>query len=378
MRILLVGEYSRFHNSLKEGLEALGHHAVIVSDNDFKNYPVDIPIYAHWLQDNYLLNKFRQVIFRLSKVDIAQIEVGLRFYANRKKMVNFDVVQLINEYSIQAPPAMEIKLLKFLFANNKKAFLVSCGDDYVCVNYMLAGKFKYHVLTSCETYPNANHCKFTLKFATAPFKKLHDFIYKNINAVIAGDIDYHIPLAGHPKYAGLIPYAINIKKHIFEPLDITGKIVIFHGINVANYYKKGNYIFEEALEIIRSKFSDKVEIIVSKSIPYSEYIKLYNRAHILLDQVYAYDQGYNALEAMAKGKVVFTGAEAEFMSHYNLTERVAVNALPDAQSIADELGFLINNPSEITAIGKRAREFVEQEHDYIKIAQKYLEVWTSK
>jgi hypothetical protein len=30
------------------------------------------------------------------------------------------------------------------------------------------------------------------------------------------------------------------------------------------------------------------------------YINSYNKAHILLDQVYAYDQGYNALEAMAK------------------------------------------------------------------------------
>ena len=41
-------------------------------------------------------------------------------------------------------------------------------------------------------------------------------------------------------------------------------------------------------------------------------IKNYEQAHIILDQVYAFDQGYNALEAMAKGKVVFTGAEAIF------------------------------------------------------------------
>jgi hypothetical protein len=37
---------------------------------------------------------------------------------------------------------------------------------------------------------------------------------------------------------------------------------------------------------------------------YTTYINSYNKAHILLDQTYAYDQGYNALEAMAKGKVV--------------------------------------------------------------------------
>jgi hypothetical protein len=46
MRILLVGEYSRFHNSLKEGLLALGHDVVIIGDNDFKNYPLDISVFA--------------------------------------------------------------------------------------------------------------------------------------------------------------------------------------------------------------------------------------------------------------------------------------------------------------------------------------------
>jgi hypothetical protein len=35
-------------------------------------------------------------------------------------------------------------------------------------------------------------------------------------------------------------------------------------------------------------------------IPYTTYINSYNKAHILLDQTYAYDQGYNALEAMAR------------------------------------------------------------------------------
>jgi glycosyltransferase involved in cell wall biosynthesis len=97
----------------------------------------------------------------------------------------------------------------------------------------------------------------------------------------------------------------------------------------------------------------------------------------VLDQIYAYDQGYNALEAMAKGKVVFTGAETEFMQYYNLTDRVCVNAKPDVDYLVKELSFLIENPTQIIAISKRARVFIEKEHDYVKIAQKYLEIWTS-
>ena len=175
----------------------------------------------------------------------------------------------------------------------------------------------------------------------------------------------------------LIPNPINTDKIVFENLDISKRIVIFLGINKSSYIKKGTIYFEKALAIIKEKYGDKVEIISAENIPYSKYIMLYTRANILLDQVYGYDQGYNALEAMAKGKVVFTGAETEFTKHYNLDKRVAINALTDVDYLVNELSFLIENPEEIVAIGKRARAFIEREHQYIKIAQKYLDVWNS-
>ena len=130
-----------------------------------------------------------------------------------------------------------------------------------------------------------------------------------------------------------------------------------------------------ALQIIQKKYSEKVNIQIVKSVPYYEYINLYNNCHIFLDQSLSYDQGYNALEAMAKGKVVFTGAEKEFYDFYKLTEKVAVNAKPDVKYLVDELSFLIENPSEILKIGKSAKLFVKKEHDYLKISRKYIDVW---
>jgi glycosyltransferase involved in cell wall biosynthesis len=52
--------------------------------------------------------------------------------------------------------------------------------------------------------------------------------------------------------------------------------------------------------------------------------------------------------------------------------------LPNVDSIVEELSFLIENPNEIDAIGKRARAFVEKEHDYLKVAKNYLEKWQGK
>jgi glycosyltransferase involved in cell wall biosynthesis len=144
-----------------------------------------------------------------------------------------------------------------------------------------------------------------------------------------------------------------------------------------NYIKKGNRYFEEALNIIKERHKSKVEIIVAENLPYKDYIKAFDDCHILLDQVYAYDQGYNALEAMAKGKVVFTGAEKDWLDYYNLKENsVAINALPDTNDIVSKLEWLINNPDEILKISNNARLFIEKEHHYIRISEQYLKTWS--
>jgi hypothetical protein len=43
--------------------------------------------------------------------------------------------------------------------------------------------------------------------------------------------------------------------------------------------------------------------------------------------------------------------------------------------LVNELSFLIDNPTEITALGKRARIFIEREHDNLTIASNYLALW---
>ena len=206
---------------------------------------------------------------------------------------------------------------------------------------------------------------------------MHEFINSQTKGVLAPDIDYHLPLKGHNHYLGLIPNPINTTKNPYITTIFEGTIRIFLGINRSTYYTKGISFFEEALTIIQKKYGPLVDITIAENVPYETYIKQYNSCHILLDQVYGYDQGYNALEAMAKGKVVFTGAEKEFYEYYNLHEKVAINALPSVDEIVEELSKLIENPKEIEAMGLRARAFVEKHHQHLMIAEKYLLVWNS-
>ena len=218
--------------------------------------------------------------------------------------------------------------------------------------------------------------EYSLKYISKKHRKLYEFVASKSSGIIVSDLDYKIPMSQTDTECIFIPNPINTDIIKFTELTIKDKIIIFHGTNKLSTIKKGNSIFDQALNIIQEKYPSKIKVICVNSLPYKLYNKSYEEAHILLDQVYSYDQGYNALEAMARGKVVFTGAETEFTKQYNLSEKVAINALPDVNYLVNELSFLIENPQEIIAIGKRARGFIEKEHLYIEIAKKYLITWS--
>ena len=314
--------------------------------------------------------------FYATGIDLTSVAMHRQFKKQRKQLKGFDIVQLINENPFGVSVSVERQIISFLKEHNKKLFLLSCGTDHISVTYAFQKKFRYSILTAYfDGKISKAKFKSVLKYLTPKHKEFHDFVFEQIDGVIASDIDYHIPLKGHRKYLGIIPNPINMDTLEYTPLTISDKIIIFHGVNRKTYLKKGNDYFEEALQIIQNKYPEKIEILSVENLPYREYINKYNRAHILLDQVFAYDQGYNALEAMAKGKVVFTGAEKEFQEHYRLDKTVAINALPDVQSIANDLEELILHPEKLIAIGKNAREFVDTHHHYRKIAQRYMEVW---
>lgn len=376
MRILLFGEYSRLHSMLKRGLEKQGHQVVVVGTGDgFKSLPTDINFKSGYKKGLALwINK---LTFKLLNWDLNSQRIERQFFKQKEHFKNFDVVQLINTSPLAIQPSAEKRIIQYLSENNNKLFLLSCGADYFSVTNGLEQRAQYSIMSPyLEDSSLKREYTHILKYRTPKFKKLHDFVVTTCSGIIASDLDYHIPLENHPKYLGLAPNPIDTSEIDFIPLKTSEPIIIFHGINRGNYYKKGTHYFEEALQFIQKKYGKKVEIRTVENVPYEEYIRLFDDAHILLDQVLAYDQGFNALEAMAKGKVVFTGAEKEWLDHYKLEEdTAAINALPDSEKIAKKLSWLIENPEEIIEISKNARAFVEQFHEYTMVANTYLNLW---
>ena len=378
MKILLLGEYSRLHNSLKEGLVTLGHEVTIVGCGDkFKQFPVDYSIYARICNENKIANFLFKSIRKVIGLDFEKIEKAIRFYLLLPKLNGYHHVQLINSDALETYPILSRFLYKKLFQQIKNRSLLICGDETPIVDYWFQKELKYSVLTPYfEDKSLENQFQFPLKYRKESYRKTFDWLKENCQKLITSDLDYDIPMQKTGFQTTFIPNPINTDTIAFHNLEIEDKVVIFLGINRLSYIKKGINYFEKALEIIQKKYTDKIEIIVTENLPYKEYISKYNKAHILLDQVFAYDQGYNALEAMAKGKVVFTGAETEFLNKYKLQkDEVCINALPDENEIAAKLSYLIEHPEKMIEISKNARKFIEKEHNHTIIAAKYLTCW---
>jgi glycosyltransferase involved in cell wall biosynthesis len=379
MRILLVGEYSGFHNSLKHGLQHLGHQVTIVGDGDgFKRFAVDVEVGSTYFEQSWLHRKIKVAWWRLTGFNLEDHLKLARFRENENLLKNHDIVQFINSNSFGCQPDVERIMIDFLLENNGKSFLIACGDDYEYTQYLTEKHKGYSILDVVKQNPkNKKELLHTYKYLESGYR---DNYFKLVDAsekVIPSNTDYAMALKNQSKATAIIPAAINCSKFQLEQNKNLDKIQIFMGINRGNYWKKGICYFEEALEIIKRKYTDKIQITVAESLPYKEYITKYKNAHILLDQVLCYDQGYNALEAMAQGKVVFSGGSSIYLKAHDLKSVPVIDAQPDVAYLVDQLSLLIDQPEKIIEIGKAASKHVNDHHHSITIAKVYQDHYDS-
>lgn len=378
MKILLVGEYSRLHNSLKEGLQAIGHEVILFSTGDFfKEYPSDIKISSKY-SNKFFFSPLRKAIYRVSGFDIYQWEMQKKINKIIQDLSGFDVVQFINQNPFNLSPGQATTINNALISQNKSAFLLACGEDTHVIDYYSRDLMKYSILTPLLENPKLEEkYSFSLKYLTKEYKKNYRDICDKVKYIIPTDFDYQIPYNHHKKASDLIPNPVNIDKIHFQEIRIENKINIFHGINKGSYYKKGSDKIISVLKKLKNKYGNRIEITTVENKAYNEYISLYKNSHIFIDQLYSYDQGYNALEAMAAGKCVVTGFEEECVNYYKINQEVAVNASIEEEKLFIQLENLIQNPTRIIEIGKNARKFIETHHGYKEMAQKYVDLWRS-
>ena len=366
MKILLIGEYSNVHWTLGEGLRSLGHEVCVVSNGDFwKNYKRDISL------------------TRTTYSKCEGITYLLKILALLPKLRNYDVVQFINPMFLELKAERIEPIYRFLKKNNKKVFLCAHGMDAFWVEACTQEPyiFRYSDFNiGNKAISNDYTRKEIADWTDTPKAGLNKYIANDCNGIIAGMYEYHTAYTKkHADKLTYIPFPIASEGNDdirFYTND--RKLRFFIGIQKSRSIYKGTDIMLRALERIHKDYPNECEILKAENVPFEEYSRMVNDCDILLDQLYGYSPGMNALLAMSKGKIVVGGAEEECYRILNEeTLRPMVNVTPDEEDVYEKLKWLIENKEKIANLQQQSIAFVEKHHTPQGIAERYLEFWNS-
>lgn len=365
MKILLLGEYSNVHWTLAEGLRSLGHTVCVVSNGDFwKNYKRDISLVRDY-------TKFGGLSYLL------------KTYTLLPKLRGYDIVQIINPMFLEIKAERIAPIYRYLKRHNGKIFLGAYGMDAYWVEACKRKPrtFRYSdfnigdkEITNAYTLEQAADWQGTAK------ERLNDEIAESCNGIVAGMYEYHTAykeIYGHK--LTYIPFPIESYSNAGAIYDGKRKVRIFIGIQKERSIYKGTDIILQVLERITAEFPDECEILKAENVPFEQYSRMVNDCDVLIDQLYGYSPGMNALLAMSKGKIVVGGAEEECYEILGeKTLRPMVNIIPDKEHIYSQLKWIIDNKDKIATMQRESIEFVKKHHLPEKVAQEYIDFWQSR
>lgn len=361
MRILLLGDYSNVHATLAEGFKALGHECVVASDGDgWKNYPRDID-----LKREYGLQGNTSYLWRLTKA--------------LPKMRGYDVVQLINPMFLELKAERIQPIYRYLRRNNGKVVLGSFGMDYYWVHVnsyqrpLRYGDFNFG--DQMRTDPEAEF--YRKEWISTPKEKLNRTIAEDCDGIVAELYEYWVTYQQFKDKMRFIPAPIKMPDKLAEgSFSKNGVVKIFVGINKLRSAYKGTDIMLRAAQAVREKYPDRLQLQVAEDVPFDQYQEMMNSSDAILDQLYSYTPAMNSLLAMSKGIINIGGGEPE--NYEILGEkklRPIINVQPTFESCYEEIEKLVLHPESIPSLQQQSIAYVQKHHDYLKVAQQYIDFY---
>ena len=366
MNVVIVGEFSAFAKHLKSGLVRLGHNVVVVFHGDYnKKISGDREDIVYEMPADISL--FHVRLF-FSRVFLYVIEY-FKLKARITKLPSPDLVILINPIFVTKTcfkPAVSIKFIRKWCSEGAKFIMTSCGGDPSWILYRK--ELRYF------------SCSFPHGMPKRYFWHLHKFdeLLSLSDAIVPMGYDYWFCTN---RYVNERNIDVNLVNPIplpikYEEIHLSScslrKIVIFHG--VIRSQVKGTSYFVAALQRLKNDFPDNVDVKIDGNMPYAQYLKVFDKIDILLDQTNSYCSGINAELALMRGKVVLSGNEPENEQMMNLGHCPIINAKPDVDYLYETLKNLVLNPHKIDELKKESREFAVKNLDSIVVANRYLKI----
>ncbi|KAB1158022.1 glycosyltransferase [Flavobacterium luteum] len=366
MKILLLGECSNLHSTLADGLKALGHDVTVASDG------------SKWMDNHRDINTER------SSYDLfSSIKYLVTVHNTFRSFKDYDIVQINNPLFLDLKIKRNLNFYRYLKKYNAKIFLGAFGTDYFWEKSCFEGRmFRYsdYFIGELPTSPFATNI-LKKEWLGTQKQEVNIEIAESCNGIIACLYEYY--KSYEPYYndkLAYIPLPINTSLLKYKQKGINEeKLKFFIGIQKDRSEFKGTDIMYKALLNIHDKYPKNTSINKVESIPLNQYVKMMSESDILLDQIYSYTPAMNGLIAMAQGLILVGGGEPEMYELLHEKQKFPIiNVFPTEEDIYNKLETLITNKNAIPNLSSDSRFFVEKYHDYIKVAQQYIDFWNSK
>lgn len=366
MKVLLLGDYSMVHRNLKAGLEKLGHEVTLASNGDGwkKLSGADIPLFPK-IKTDWEWSRLSKFAWR------QQCRIAMNYVKRTVKPDSYDVIQAISGRIFHLDNNGE--LFSCIVAENPNLFCTLAGEDPFVLQAWKNGAFRKS--------PFDDNPELVSRFEDdTDKKKMLNEGYRRALRFSKGLIpidpyENEIPYQAFPNLRSCITYPLDCESIRYEDNRIrNGKLVIYHGINRET--DKGSAYICEAMRKLQEKYPNDVECIVTKRIPYDEYVAILQKCNVFVDQCKSYFYGMSGAIAMAQGKIVFSGREPEAVKITSAEECPVFSIMPETKQILSKFEELLDRKAEIRSLGLQGRKYVEKYHDSEKIAGMYLSEWS--
>ncbi len=364
MRILLLGEASFVHSTLRKGFEALGHDVTLVSAGCIWDCPRDIDLSRN---------------MRLGM--LSGLKVIWKILTNLRVFIGNDIVQMNDFHTIPLKLGWNELFFKFIKRFNKKVVRGCWGDDIVVFDSQAQGILAYSDTHIGMRPINVEDNKWRIEEQHLPeFLSCCRYVNKHVDAFAACLYEYYA-YYDREEYRSRLHY-LPLPIEIPEAKDIKVKgerwpIKVLVGIQKRRDFIKGASIIGELVDKIAAEHPDKVEVRKVYDVPYNEYCKILEESDVLVDQLYSYTPAMNSLAAMSRGTVVIGGGEEkyyEFIREKELRPIINVRPQQDEHNL-EVLRKALLTPGRISQLSRESIAFVRKHHDYMKVSRQYLEMY---
>lgn len=339
--VLIYGEFSGYGKSLVKGFRQLGYNADVLNftGDGFKKIKGDINLSGN--------SKVKKLISLITLIP---------------KILRYKNILIMN------PAFLNINLLGpliliLLKLRRTNIILLCCGDD---VEFIKSG--------SKGIIKNWPYSDIPLPYKNYYSKKSDIFIH-HLTALFSKKI---IPVMYDYAYAWrLSKYKSKVTKTI--PLACDGvaidhvseknkdtPVTIMHGINREGF--KGSDVIKKALEIIKKKYGESVNILYPEKLPFDIYMEMIKNVDISIDQTKGNSYGMNAIYSMLAGHIVLAPANDEFINDLGIDDCPIITINNTPEKIVEKIELILNNRQNIKLLKEKNIEFAKKMHDPIKIA----------